>query len=137
MAGLSGARDTKFRGTTGILAGDIALKMKASVTIYQGGLVVVDGTTGLAEPGSAAASKRVAGIALETKTSAASGATYVRVQRGVAKLANKAGDLVADALILADCTIEDDQTVRATAAGSSRAGKVIAIESDGVWVETF
>jgi hypothetical protein len=134
---LSAARDTKFRASPGALAGELVLKMKASTTIHQGGLVVVDGTTGLAEPGSAAASKRVAGIALESKTSAASGTTYVRVKRGVAKLANKAGDLVTDALMLADCTIEDDQTVRATATGSSRAGKVLAVESDGVWVETF
>jgi hypothetical protein len=137
MAGLSAARDTKFKASPGPLAGEVVVKMKASTTIHQGSLVVVDGTTGLAEPATAAASKRVAGIALESKTSAASGATYVRVQRGVVKLANKAGDLVTDALVLADCTIEDDQTVRATATGSSRAGKVIELASDGVWVETF
>jgi hypothetical protein len=137
MAALTAARDTKARGSTGPFATDLYLKMKASATIFQGGLVVVDGTTGLAEPATAAASKFVAGVAQETVVSAASGTYYVRVKRGVHKLANKAGDLVTDALTLRDCTIEDDQTVRATATGSSRAGKVIQIESDGVWVETY
>lgn len=137
MAALSAARLTKLRASTGALSVDIALKMKASTTIHKGALVVVDGTTGLAEPASAAAAKFVAGIAQETVTSPAAGPTFIKVRRGTAKLANKAGDLVTDALVLRDCTIEDDQTVRATATGSSRAGKVIAIESDGVWVETY
>lgn len=136
MAALTAARDTKMFGS-GPLAEDLRLKMKASTTIYKGSLVVVDGTTGLAEPATAAASKFVAGIAQETVTSPSSGDTYVPVKRGRALLANKAGDLVGDALILRDCYIEDDQTVRATSTSSSAAGKVIAIRTDGVIVETY
>jgi hypothetical protein len=137
MAALTGPKPNPHRGSQGALSQDLNLKMKASTTIHQGGLVVVDGTTGLAEPATAAAAKFVAGVAQESKTSGAAGATYIRVRRGTFKFANKAGDLVADALILRDASIEDDQTVRATATASSRAGKVIEIESDGVWVETY
>lgn len=136
MAALTAARDTKMYGS-GPLAEDLRLKMKASTTIYAGSLVVVDATTGLAEPATAAANKVVAGIAQETKTSLATGDMFVHVKRGRAKLANKTGDLVTDALILRDCSIEDDQTVRATTTSSSPAGKVIAIEADGVIVETY
>jgi hypothetical protein len=137
MAALTAPRRNPSRVSQGALSIDLYLPMKASTTIQQGGLVSCDGTTGLAEPGSAAASKTVAGVAQETKTSPASGTVYVRVKRGVFKFANKAGDLVTNALLLKDCYIEDDQTVRATATNSSRAGKTIQIESDGVWVETY
>lgn len=134
---LSAAFDRKARATPGVLSGQLALKAKLNTQFYQGGLVVVDGTTGLAEPATAAASKFVAGIAEETVKSAASGDTFIKVRRSCFKFANKGGDAVTDALILRDCYVEDDSTVRATATNSSRAGKVIEVASDGVWVETY
>lgn len=58
-------------------------KMKASTTIYAGGLVMLD-SNGLAVPAAASASnKGVVGVALETVTSDSSTATYVRVQEGI------------------------------------------------------
>jgi hypothetical protein len=139
MAALSGPRATPLRASQGALSVDLYLLMAASTVIHQGSLVALN-ATGLAKPaGGAVATERVAGVAQEAKTSAASGATYVRVKRGVAKLANLAGDLVVQANLLADCFADDDQTVRATSNTNtrSRAGKVIQIEADGVWVETY
>jgi hypothetical protein len=57
-------------------------KMKASTTIYAGGLVMVD-SDGLALPAAASASNHgVVGVATETKTSAASGTYKIKVQEG-------------------------------------------------------
>jgi signal peptide peptidase SppA len=57
-------------------------KMKASTTIYAGGLVMID-TNGVALPAAASASNHgVMGVATETKTSAASGTTKINVAEG-------------------------------------------------------
>ena len=66
------------------------------------------------------------------------GAKTITVKQGVFKWANKGADAVTQALVGLSCSIEDDQTVRATAAGSSTAGVVNEIDADGgIWVETF
>lgn len=64
------------------------------------------------------------------------GARHIMVEIGVVKFANKAGDLVDETMIGDDCFVENDQTVRATAAGTIVAGKVYGIDDDGgVFVE--
>lgn len=141
MAALTAERNTKIRATQGALSTDLALPMKAAAKVFKGGLVVVDATGYAKAGGGAVATERVAGIAQETvdNTTGANGAKTVKVRRGVAKLANFGTDLVGGTSLLADCFAEDDQTVRATSATNtrSRAGRVIAIDADGVWVETF
>lgn len=153
MAALTAARNTPTRATAGALADYFLCKMKASTTIYAGGLVVVDGTTGLAEPATAAASKVAVGVAevppaskiasdgsytSTSVTSGSTGATYIQVRRGVFFFNNKAADLVTDAMLgQAKAYIEDDNTVRATATASSVAGRVIEVETSGVWVEVY
>jgi hypothetical protein len=134
MAALSAPRPTPTRTAQGPIAQDLYLKMAASQTIHQGGIVCVN-LSGLAVPASAAVNLRVVGRAEESKVSAASGDYFIRVRRGIFKYGNKAGDLVAQADVLGLCYLEDDQTVRKTAAGTSVAGIPIEIESDGVWVE--
>ena len=49
----------------------------------------------------------------------------------------KAGDLIAQADVGADCYIVDDQTVAKTNGTNTRsvAGKIIAVDADGVWVK--
>ncbi len=114
----------------------VPFKVATGVTIYAGSLVVAN-AAGFAAPGSAAAALTYLGRAEETVTNAgADGAVSVLVRRKkMFKWANKAGDLVTQALVGLSCYIEDGQTVRLTAAGTSVAGKVVAVEADGVWVE--
>jgi hypothetical protein len=135
MAALTKARDTRRTGFDAVIPSNVA-KMATGATIYQGGLVAVN-AAGYAKA-AAATDTRVIGVAEETKTnSGADGAASVRVRRGAFKLVNKAGDLVTQALLGANCYVEDDQTVRLTATASIVAGKVLAVESDGVIVEIY
>lgn len=131
MAALTADRNTQMKD--GEL---VAYKVATGVTIYAGSLVVAS-ATGFAQPATAAASLTALGRAEETVTNAgADGAVTVLVRRKqMFKWANKAGDLVTQALVGLSCYIEDDQTVRLTGASSSVAGKVIAVDTDGVWVE--
>lgn len=114
----------------------VAYKMATGVTIPAGAMVVAS-ATGFATNATAAASLTYLGRAEETLTNTgADGAVSILVRRKqVFKWANKAGDLVTQALVGLSCYIEDNQTVRLTAAGTSVAGKVIAVDTDGVWVE--
>lgn len=112
------------------------LPMKASVTIYKGALVAID-ASGNAQPAglTAGGSIRCLGVAQHTRTNGAvAGVEKIEVLPGIYKFANKAGDLVTAAMVGADCYVEDDQTVRLTATGAPVAGKVVAVESDGVRV---
>jgi hypothetical protein len=138
MAALTAARPNSSRASQGALSQDLNLQMAASTTIYQGALVVLN-TSGLAKPATGVTGEQVAGVAQETKTSGATGATFIRVRRGTYKFANLGADAITQARVLLDCYADDDQTVRATSATGtrSRAGRVIEIESDGVWVETY
>jgi hypothetical protein len=136
MAALSSARATrKYSWDT--VPYQINVKMKGTTTIYQGGLVVLDG--GYAKPGATAGSLVAFGRAEETKTNAgADGADSILVTFGAFKWANSGGgDAVTDAHVGALCYVVDDQTVMITAAGKSAAGRVLAVESDGVYVLTF
>jgi hypothetical protein len=71
-------------------------------------------------------------------TAGAAGATSVMVRRGKAwKLANFSGDAVTQADVGKTCYVADSITVAKTSNTNARpvAGTVIAVESDGVWVE--
>ena len=130
MAGLTQDRLTPER------AGNLlVLPMAASSTIFAGSLVAVNGD-GFAVPGSTATGLTAAGRAEEAKTNGVTaGAEIVRVRRGTFKFANLEADPVTK--LLTTCYIADDQTVAATSGTNTRsvAGKVLAIDADGVWVE--
>lgn len=137
MTALSAARNTPRRGDAAVNT-LLELKAKASQTFYTGALVMVN-ASGYALPGAVAASQRAAGVFDgDTATSGSTdGATTIRVRRGTFKFANYGSDAVTQAEVLSDCYIYDDQTVAKTSATNTRsvAGKVIQVESDGVWVE--
>lgn len=127
---------TQDRNTSSRDAELIEVEVAANAVIYAGALVVAN-ATGYAAKGSAAADLTYLGRAEHSvnNTGGANGAKKLLVRRGKAfKWGNKAGDLVTQALFGKACYIEDDQTVRATAAGTSAAGLVVGIEADGVWV---
>lgn len=131
MAALTAPRNTLER------VGPIsAFPVKANTTVLQGGLVVLD--AGYAAPGRTATGLIAAGRAESSATAVAAGSAQVPVKVGTFKLGNSAAaDLVTQADVGADCYIVDDQTVAKTSGGATRsiAGKIIAVDSDGVWVK--
>lgn len=114
--------------------------VKANTKIYAGALVVID--AGYAAPGRAALNLIPLGRAEETvdNSTGAAGAKRVRVRRGAFKWKNSAGaDAIAQADVFKDAFIVDDETVAKTdgAGARSKAGKILAVDSDGVWIETY
>lgn len=131
MAALTAARNTKAR-----IGNVFDYPVKAATTCIQGGIAVLD--AGFAAPGRTAVGLIAVGMTLETVTAVAAGDASARVEAGIFKFANSAaGDLIAQANVGADCYIVDDQTVALTNGGAtrSRAGKVSAVDADGVWVQ--
>jgi hypothetical protein len=111
------------------------LPMKANTKINAGSLVVID--AGYAAPGRTAAGLLIAGCAQATvdNTGVAAGARLIEVRRGCFKYVN--GDAIVQADVGKDCYITDDQTVALLGTGKSRAGKIVQVETDGVFVETY
>jgi hypothetical protein len=133
MSALTQARNTPQR--LGEVSG---FPVKGGATVYLGALVVL--AAGFAAAGSVATGLVAIGRAEETVDNAAGndGDLTVQVRRGVFKFANSAaGDAIAQADVGADCYVVDDQTVAKTdgTGTRSRAGHVVAVESDGVWVQ--
>lgn len=130
MAALTSDRNTPER------EGKIlVLPMAAGVTIFAGSIVVVN-ATGYAAPGSTAVNLKAAGRAEEYRVNSGNnGEAVIKVRRGAFKFANAEADPVT--ALLSTCYIVDDQTVAATNGTNTRsaAGKVLAIDADGVWVE--
>lgn len=114
------------------------LKMKANVKIFKGSLVVLD--AGFVKPAVAAGSLAAVGRAEETKdnTGGANGDVEIEIFAGVFAWENKGGDLLTEADVGLVASIEDDQTVRKTAAGTSAAGTVERVDTSParVWVRT-
>lgn len=130
MAALNKDRNTPER--EGVI---LSLPMAAGATIYAGSLVALN-AAGFAAPGSTSATLKAAGRAEEYRVNSGSnGDAAIRVRRGVFKFSNAAADPVT--ALLSTCYIVDDQTVAATNGTNTRsaAGKVLEIETDGVWVE--
>ena len=131
MAALASDRNTPSR------EGDIiTVPVKKGAVIHAGSLVA--SAAGIASAPTKAASLVALGRAEESVTGgAADGDVTVRVRRGVFAWGNSAGGgALANTDIGADAYIADDQTVTKTDTGSSKAGKVLGVDSDGVWVET-
>jgi hypothetical protein len=129
MAALSAKRATDSRN----LGKTHVYLMKASTTVYAGGMVQLD-SNGLAIPaGASASNKGVVGVALETVTSAASGSYYVTVQEGEFKFA---ADTIAQGSVGSLVYADDDQTIDETqAANCPKAGilEEVVSASEG-WV---
>ena len=111
----------------------------ASTKIYAGALVALD-SSGNATKGATATGLRGIGRAEEQvdNSGGSAGDKTIRVRSGTFRFANSsAGDALARGDIGATCYIVDDQTVAKTNGTNTRsaAGKVVGVESDGVWVE--
>lgn len=128
---LSAARNTQERA-----GGVLDFPVAANTTCWQGGLAVLN--AGYVAPGSAAVGLVAVGRFEETASAVSAGDANVRVKPGTFKFANSAaGDAIAQADVGAACYIVDDQTVAKTdgAGARSRAGLIVAVDADGVWVQ--
>lgn len=133
MVALTADRDTKRRDIT-----THHDPVKAGAVIYAGALVALD-ANGWLVPGATATTLKARGRAEERvdNTGGADGAVIARVATGVFRFANLGADPVARADIGNDCFIVDDQTVAKTNGTNTRskAGRVVELDSAGVWVE--
>lgn len=128
---LTGGRNTPYR-----IADKISLPVAAGKKIFEGSIVVVN-IGGYAEPATKSDSLKTAGRA-ETfidNMEGTDGDADVLVKRGCFLFNNSSTAAVTQAHVLGDCYIEDDETVTSASTETSKAGKVLAVDSDGVWVE--
>lgn len=116
----------------------LVIPLAAATAIHQGGLVCVN-ASGNAVPGSVSTTLKAAGRAEESvdNSGGAAGAASVKVKRGVFLFKNAGADPLTAVDLLADCYVVDDETVAKTNGGNTRskAGKVLDVEANGVWVE--
>lgn len=130
MTALAADRNTPYQD-----AELIAVPMAAATTIYAGSLVAAN-ASGYAVPGSTATTLTALGRAEEQAVNAGSaGDKTVLVRRDKAfQFANDGSDPVVQGDLGKSCYITDDQTVSHTSTGKSVAGKVMGLDSAGVWV---
>lgn len=115
----------------------IYLPLAAATKIFAGTLVAVN-SAGNALPAADTAGLRVMGRAEQTvdNTGGAAGDLSINVKRGVFRLPNSA-----TAAVDADdkgkiCFIETDEVVAETSTHKVKAGRVVDVDDDGVWVDT-
>ena len=114
----------------------LVVPVKANAVIDQGNLVCLD-STGYAILATEATNLLPVGRAEESvdATGLSSGAITIKCRLGAFKFKNSsAGDAIGVTELLKDCYIVDGETVAKTNGGATRsvAGKVLAVESDGV-----
>ncbi|WP_066718676.1 MULTISPECIES: hypothetical protein [Hyphomicrobiales] len=133
MVALTYPRNTLERGRQLIVA-----PVAANTVIYHGALAALN-AAGFAVPGSTSTTLKAAGRAQNTANNAtgSAGAVKIEIKRGVFRFVNLPTDPILQADVLSDCYIVDDQTVAKTNGGNTRskAGRVLEIEGNGVWVE--
>ena len=106
-----------------------------SAVFYKGALLMYDPADDTIKPGATATSKIAIGRCEERLDAAEQ--LHVRVRSGTFPFANSASaDEIANDDAGKDCYIVDDQTVALTNGSSTRsiAGKIIRVDSYGVWV---
>lgn len=110
--------------------------MTASKTIYEGSLVCIIATTGLAEAAADTSGFRCVGVSTETKVSAATGSFYITVAYGHEELFATGSTLVG-AVDVAVC-VSDDNVVEVigTTVNDVKVGPVKqAMSSTLAWIE--
>ncbi len=133
MTALTTGRDTKRVEET-----RITLPVAENVTIYEGAIVVVNGS-GYAAPATTGLAQKAVGRADERITNGAvAGAVTVKVSKGAFWYANSGADPITIAAINRQCYLVDDQTVALTDGAETRsvAGRIVNVDATlGVCVE--
>lgn len=112
----------------------------ANTKIWLGSIVCLDGTNKRAVPGAATSTLKCVGRARDTYDNLGGPAAAFRiaVDSGIFRYDNSlSGDLITQADVGNPCYLVDDHTVAKTDDSSARpvAGKIIDVDSVGVWVE--
>lgn len=133
MTALTADRNTSRRD------GDrFSYPVAASVTCYAGAIATLD-ASGNATPGATATTLTAVGIFREQVTNGTTAAAVnVEIEPGIFRFGNSAStDAITKAEIGDSCYIVDDQTVAKTNGSTSRsvAGKIVDVDSVGVWVK--
>ena len=118
--------------------GDIVyLPLAAATKIFAGTLVARD-AAGRAVPASDTAGLRAIGRAEETVDNSAgsAGDLSINIRLGCFKFANSATNAVDADDVGKLAVVEDDMTVAETSTNKVCAGRVMSVESDGVWIDT-
>ncbi len=125
---------TKDRNTLERDAKHFVDPVAAGAVIHAGALVCLDSAGNLV-PGSVSTTLKARGRAEDSIDNSAGSAGDVELlsRKGVFQFEN-AGDITS-AQIETDVYINDDQTVSSVATGKSIAGRCLAVNADGVWVE--
>lgn len=134
MPPLTADRNTPWKDTD-----TLSVPVAANVKIHAGSLVAAN-AAGFAVPGAVATTLTYLGRSEQfvDNTGGADGAKTLLVRRNKAfKWRNHGADPVTQAEFGKIVYIVDDETVAKTHGGNTRseAGRVVQIESDGVWVE--
>ena len=113
---------------------DIVIPVAADTVIHEMTMVAIN-ADGYAVEASKAENLTVAGCALTLTDNSKgdAGAVSVPVRRAAFVWANDGSISQTD--LLKDAYVSDAQTVTITAEGSSRAGKILAVDDDGVTIE--
>lgn len=120
-------------GNQKIAGMDINIPVAASTTITETTMVAIN-SEGYALQASKETGLKIAGCAMRyTENSGSNGDITVPVRRGTFVWNNDG--TIKDTDILKDAYVSDENTVTLTATGSSRVGKILAVDSDGVTVE--
>lgn len=121
-------------GNEKLSAKDIIIPIAASTTITEATMVAIN-SSGYAVPASKSDGITVAGCAIKyvDNASGTDGEEKAYVRRG-AFVWNNDGS-IKETDILKDAYVSDATTVTITPAGSIRAGKILAVDADGVTVE--
>lgn len=130
MTALAAVRDTKEMAS--IWGMEFIFAVEASVVIYQGAMVTINAAGYLIPATTATDHKGVCFRAEESVTGTTQGALNCRVRQGIFKYAAAVGSTIAD--LGAVLFITDDQSVSDTDTSQSVAGRLVKVDTDGVWV---
>ncbi len=116
----------------------LVLTVAAATLLYPGGLVALN-AAGAAVPATDTAGLQVVGRCegLFDNSTGAAGDIVATIQRGVFRYANSGSDPVAQADIGNIAFIEDDSIIcKVGATNKVRAGRIVDVDDDGVWIDT-
>ena len=127
---------TRDRNTPERSGEDFAFPVAGGVQVFAGALVVLE--AGFAKPGEAGEGLAMAGRAeaqIDNRLGE-DGDAHVRVRLGVFRFANGEGaDRIEVTDVGSDAFVLDDQTVGKVGEGRSKAGRVMDVDAQGVWVK--
>lgn len=145
MAALTKARNTLRMGPGDVVLGSIDAPLKAAATVWQGGMVALELSSGFYVPATATLGLMVVGrfnsehsVTPSLTAGAANGSATARVEQGIFRYNNSSSTDAITVTELGDiCYVVDDNTVARTDAAGTRpaAGRVMGVDSAGVYVQ--